>query len=134
VSRLALWVAIGIVLLVAAIVVFVTLVPKIVERSGVIEKQTSFMTQTTVRIVAGQVEIHRLRHGRYPARLSDIEYLGDWERSLFPLVRYYTDSEGSAYYIEPVNIFGRAAGPSLPEGYWQGTGFSEDLMPQPGVQ
>jgi len=129
-SKLALWVIIGIVVVAVAIGVLVTQVPKIIQRSGAIDKQMNMMAELPVRLAAGQLELHRLRCGRYPATLNDIEYLDDWHRGMLSMVRYYTNSEGTAYYIESLGVLGRPVELDLPEGFWHGTGFDEQLRPE----
>jgi hypothetical protein len=130
-SKLALWVIVGIVVVVVAVGVFVTQVPKIIQRSGVMDKQMGMMAELPVRLAAGQLELHRLRCGRYPPTLDDIEYLDEWHRGMLMMVRYRTNSEGTAYYIESLGMLGRPVELDLPEGFWHGTGFDEQLKPEP---
>ena len=77
------------------------------------------------------VELHKVRHGRYPASLRDIRFRGGWDQLALNSVDYYPNPEGTAYYLE-VNQ-GWVAKPDLqmPPEFWQGTGYSPKLKPPP---
>ena len=83
--------------------------------------------KTTVALV----ELHKLRNGRYPARLEDLRFVGDWDRLALQSVSYVTNPEGSAYYLEVER--GWMGKPALKpsEEFWRGTGYSPALRPTP---
>ena len=82
--------------------------------------------KTTVALV----ELHKLRYGRYPKSLRELKFAGDWDRIALDAVAYYTNPEGTAYYVEVER--GWAGKPTLdmPAEFWKGTGYSPALKPK----
>ncbi len=80
-----------------------------------------------LKTVVSLVEMHKLRNGTYPDSLSELKYVGDWDRIGIQNVNYYTNCVHTKYYVEVTR--GWAAKPKLvmEVEFWQGTGYSEDL-------
>lgn len=69
------------------------------------------------------IELHRTRHGEYPATLDDLEFVGEWDRIALNSVSYRVN-EGRTKFCVQVER-GWVAKPHLrmPAGFWVGTGY-----------
>ncbi len=81
--------------------------------------------KTTVALV----ELHKLRYGRYPASLSELKYTGQWDQLALQSVRYGSNPDGSAYYVEVSRGWAGKPTFTMPAEFWRGTGYSETLRP-----
>jgi hypothetical protein len=79
--------------------------------------------KTTVALI----ELHRLRHGTYPERLSDLEFVGDWDQIALGSVSYHANAARTRYCVEVER--GWIAKPHLemPQEFWRGTGYDAAL-------
>ena len=82
--------------------------------------------KTTVALL----ELYKLRHGSYPNRLADMDFMGGWDRIILTTVAYYPNSDHSAYYVEVTRGWVARPRLSYPPEFWRGTGFREDLRPR----
>ena len=83
-----------------------------------------------LKSAVANIELHKLRYGKYPRTLQDLRYLGPMDLSLLYNIDYFPNDELTAYYLEVrVGFFGK---PHLeyPEEFWMGTGFRKELNPQ----
>lgn len=73
--------------------------------------------KTTIALV----EVYKLRHGVYPASLSDLHYLGNWDPLYLQGVKYRRLGNGYELDIER----GWIGKPELsyPPGFWHGLGI-----------
>ena len=46
------------------------------------------------------IELHKLRNGRYPTSLQELEFLGDWDAIWLAAVRYEKVDEGYHLFLE----------------------------------
>lgn len=83
-----------------------------------------------LKTAVASLELYKLRHGSYPGRLDDIDFMGDWDRIILPTVAYYPNAERSAYYIEVKQGWIGRPHLSYPPEFWKGTGYREELKPQ----
>ena len=135
-QKIAVAVMIGIVLIVALLAVAaVVVVPRIAtafatsfETSGV---NNQFGDQWLKSAVA-QLELHKLRYGKYPKTLHDLKYLGPMDSILYN-VAYYPNADLTAYYVEVKTGFLGKPTLEYPDEFWQGTGFRKDLKPVEGT-
>jgi hypothetical protein len=76
------------------------------------------------------IELHKVRYGKYPDRLSNLKFIGQWDEIAINNVSYYPNADRTAYYLEVER--GWIGKPNLvvPEEFWQGTGYSVNLNPQ----
>ncbi|WP_105189106.1 hypothetical protein [Pseudoalteromonas sp. T1lg48] len=58
-----------------------------------------FGQQNFVSAVA-LIELHKVRHGRYPTTLNELEFLGDWDGIWLGAVRYERYADGYNLYVE----------------------------------
>jgi hypothetical protein len=106
--------------------------PLIMKRSGVCAYTTlldnKFGDQHLKTTVA-LLELYKTRHGRYPNRLSDLDFVGDWDRIALDRVAYYPNDTHTRYYLEVTR--GWLCSPSLryPAEFWNGTGYDASMKP-----
>jgi len=69
------------------------------------------------------IELHKLRNGKYPESLKELEFLGDWDGIWLSAVRYEKNSEGYNLFLER----GWAGKPTLefPIKFKQGLGIKD---------
>jgi hypothetical protein len=79
--------------------------------------------KTTVALV----ELHKLRFGRYPAKLSDLRYTGDWDAIALASVEYCAPGDGSRYFVKVRRGWIAAPELNMPEEFWRGTGFDSAI-------
>jgi hypothetical protein len=75
------------------------------------------------------IELHKVRYGRYPASLQDLTYTGTWDQIAVNSVRYYPNTDGTRYYLEVERGWVGKPALTLPDGFWQGTGYDPTLKP-----
>jgi hypothetical protein len=93
------------------------------------------LTLAGVNLAVGQVELHRLRFGRYPDTLDDLRYLAGtesgrvlgqsaaaWRNPSLAVVEYTLGDDGRSYDILVKRPLGGTAPAGVPEEYWRGTG------------
>ena len=73
------------------------------------------------------IELHKTRFGNYPGSLSELKYLGEWDKIHTQSVRYIPNKDRDKYCVEVER--GWVAKPELkmPEEFWQGTGYDVTL-------
>jgi len=71
------------------------------------------------------LELHRTRNGSYPATLSDLQYIGDWDHIALSSVRYCPSADRTAYYLEVTRGWIGKPKLTLPPDFWRGTGYRE---------
>ena len=86
-----------------------------------------------LKSAVAQLELHKLRYGKYPKTLQDLRYLGQWDASIVYNIAYYPNADLTAYYVEVRNGFLGKPNLEYPDEFWQGTGFRKDLKPAPGA-
>ena len=67
------------------------------------------------------IELYHVRHGVYPAQLSDIDFLGDWDRIWLSAVEYNRLSDG--YELNVTRGWVGKPGLSYPPEFWHGLGL-----------
>jgi hypothetical protein len=81
--------------------------------------------KTTVALV----ELHHIRHGVYPADLSELEYIGDWDMLALSSVEYFVSESRSAYCITVTRGWIGQPDLTFPSDFFNGTGFKPTLCP-----
>lgn len=69
------------------------------------------------------IELHQVRTGEYPARLSDIRFAGEWDAMALDAVKYERLSEG--YRLDLVRGWTSTPDLSYPVEFWQGLGVRQ---------
>jgi len=83
--------------------------------------------KTTVALI----ELHKVRHGRYPESLRELRFTGEWDRIALNSVKYHPAPDGSAYFVEVARGWIGKPVLDMPPDFWKGTGYSPTLKPPP---
>jgi hypothetical protein len=86
-----------------------------------------------LKSAVAQLELHKLRFGKYPRTLHDLKYLSPIDMSILYNVAYYPNADLTAYYVEVRTGFLGKPNLEYPDEFWQGTGFRRELRPPGGV-
>jgi hypothetical protein len=89
------------------------------------EVQTS-MADQTFRKTLGDIELHKIRYGKYPASLTEIKFLNKMDSMNFHSVEYHLLDSGYELNLiqKAANINGRQTEITVvyPDEFWQGLG------------
>ena len=118
------------VFVVSALVVMA--VPFIVRKSGICAYTAVFDNQfgdQHLKTAVALLELYKTRHGRYPDALTDIDFMGGWDRMILHTVEYSPDRQRTAYHLDVTR--GWLCKPDLqyPPEFWQGTGYQGPVSP-----
>ena len=123
-------VVVGITLAVVPVVVFgVVLAARAIVSSGITKGPDQMLGDQHLKTSVALVELHRTRYGEYPGSLEDLKFLGSWDKIALSSVRYYPSGDRLSYYIEVSRGWIGKPSLSIPDEFWQGTGFSRALKP-----
>lgn len=82
-----------------------------------------------LKTVVALVELHKTRNGKYPRKLTELKFTGQWDQIALNAVSYCASEHGDAYYVEVERGWVGRPGLELPPEFWQGTGFRPDVGP-----
>jgi len=82
--------------------------------------------KTTVALV----ELHKLRYGRYPQSLSELQFVGDWDGIALNSVSYHANDAGTRYCVEVERGWIGKPRLEMPAEFWRGTGYDASLCRQ----
>jgi hypothetical protein len=125
------WIA---VLVAVPLVVVVGLVAIVVSvaRSGLTTPIDNKFGDQHLKTVVALVELHKVRYGAYPARLSDLRYTGDWDPIHIQTVSYCAAEDRQTYFLEVERGWAFKPGDlarDMPDEFWQGTGYRRSQGP-----
>lgn len=106
-----------------------TLLFRSVMASGVTAGPDRMFGAQHLKTVVALVELHRVRYGSYPARLSDLRFVGDWDEIALGNVSYIASPDRQHYYLEVERGWIGKPTLDLPAEFWQGTGYDPTLRP-----
>jgi hypothetical protein len=117
---------------VAAIALFVSAIFGIVylvAPGGVKLLDNQFADQHLKTTIA-LLELHKVRYGKYPDSLRELKFTGQWDQIALQSVRYYTNADRTAYYVEvETGWIGKPNLMKMPDEFWRGTGYTTSLKP-----
>ncbi len=73
------------------------------------------------------IEMHKLRYGQYPNSLSDLKYLGEWDRIHTQPMNYVVSKERDKYCVEVGRGWVAKPDFKMPEEFWRNTGYEPSL-------
>lgn len=97
--------------------------------SGITKGPDQKFGDQNLKTVVALIELHKVRYGKYPGKLSDLKFIGDWDGMALKSVSYYPNSDRTAYYVEVQRGWIGKPHIEMPEEFWQGTGYNEKLRP-----
>ena len=103
-----------------------------VARSGVTRPVDNMFGDQHLKTVVALVELHKVRYGAYPERLSDLEFTGQWDDMHVQMVSYCAAPDRQTYFVEVTRGWAFKPGDlaaEQPEGFWRGTGYRRELGP-----
>jgi hypothetical protein len=124
---IAVLVAVPLVLVMVAVVAVVA-----VARSGITRPVDNMFGDQHLKTIVALVELHKVRYGAYPARLSELKFIGKWDELPIQVVSYCAAEDRQSYYVEVQRGWAFKPGDlaqQQPAEFWQGTGFRRDLGP-----
>ena len=76
------------------------------------------------------IELHKLRYGLYPEKLSDLKFIGNWDPNALKSVSYTVAKDRKSYYLEVTRGWVGKPTLKMPPEFWQGTGYNPLLKPK----
>jgi len=73
------------------------------------------------------IELHKIREGQYPETLTDLKYLGDWDKIIFNSVSYKKLDDGYELDLTS-NLVKNAAALEYPDEFWKGLGLKKSNL------
>jgi len=95
--------------------------------SGITRGPDNIFGDQHLKTSVALIELHKVRYGKYPDKLRDLKFTGQWDQLALQSVDYHPNADRTRYYIEVRR--GWVGKPSLqmPDEFWQGTGYSASL-------
>jgi len=100
---------------------------QLLSTSGFAQTADQQFGDQNLKTAVALIELHKVRNGRYPAKLEDIRFTGDWDSMAIHSVRYIVAPDGMSYFVEMERGWIGKPRLSLPEDFWHGTGFNAGL-------
>jgi hypothetical protein len=95
--------------------------------SGITQGPDAMFGDQHLKTAVALIELHKVRCGRYPETLKELKFTGQWDQMALNSVRYYTNEDGTAYFVEVTRGWVGKPKLEMPVGFWQGTGYRKDL-------
>lgn len=118
------FVVLALIVVVSAIVIFRSII-----NSGLTAGPDQMFGDQHLKTSVALIELHKTRYGRYPASLSELKFVGQWDLIALQSVSYQPNEAGTAYYLEVQRGWMGKPQLEMPDEFWQGTGYDEALEP-----
>ena|SRR5437868_2453833 len=100
---------------------------RVFANSGVASTMDQQFGDQYLKSAVALVELHKLRTGRYPERLADLRFIGQWDTLAVQNVRYIVAADGASYFVEVQRGWIGKPKLELPPEFWRGTGYNPKL-------
>lgn len=101
---------------------------KTIIESGITKGPDFLFGDQHLKTSVALIEMHKVRYGHYPAKLSEIKFLGKWDKMHLYNVYYLPSKDLQSYYVEVARGWvGKPKDLSMPKEFWQGTGYDPKL-------
>ncbi len=114
----------------AAVAAGILLVGAIHLSSGFAKSADQKFGDQNLKTAVALIELHKTRLGRYPAKLDDLRYTGDWDVLAIGSVRYVAAPDRLSYFVEVQRGWMGKPELDMPADFWKGTGFNPALKTQ----
>src|SRR5262249_9256490 len=98
-------------------------------RSGATRPMDNQFGDQFLKTTVALVELHKVRFGTYPAKLSDLEFVGDWDRLPLASFSYCPSADRKSYFVQAARGWIGKPDITPPAGFWQGTGYNPQIGP-----
>jgi len=95
--------------------------------SGITQGPDAMFGDQHLKTAVALIELHKVRCGRYPETLKALKFTGQWDQMALNSVRYHTNEDGTAYFVEVTRGWVGKPKLEMPAEFWQGTGYRKDL-------
>jgi hypothetical protein len=97
--------------------------------SGITRGPDNMFGDQHLKTTVALIELHKVRFGKYPGSLSELKFTGQWDQIALQSVRYYTNADRTAYYVEVERGWIGKPDLEMPAEFWRGTGYATSLKP-----
>jgi hypothetical protein len=105
------------------------LVVRSIIASGITRGPDNMFGDQHLKTTVALIELHKVRFGKYPGSLSELKFTGQWDQIALQSVRYYTNADRTAYYVEVERGWIGKPDLEMPAEFWHGTGYTTSLKP-----
>jgi hypothetical protein len=95
--------------------------------SGITKGPDALFGDQHLKTTVALIELHEVRFGKYPGSLSELKFTGQWDQIALQSVRYYPNTDRTAYYVEVVRGWIGKPDLQMPAEFWHGTGYTTSL-------
>jgi hypothetical protein len=124
-STVVIWVCVGVAVLVLCGVLAIHFIVK----AGITSAPDNVFGDQHLKTAVALIELHKVRYGSYPASLSHLKFIGQWDPIALQNVRYYPNANRTAYYVEVERGWVGRPDLKMPDEFWRGTGYTTTLKP-----
>ena len=108
----------------------VDLISHIVVASGITKGPDNMFGDQNLKTAVALIELYKVRYGKYPGSMHEIKFTGQWDQLAVTSVAYYPNASRTRYYVEVQRGWIGKPTLTMPEEFWQGTGYSAELKPR----
>jgi hypothetical protein len=98
--------------------------------SGITKGPDAMFGDQHLKTAVALIELHKVRFGSYPGNLQELKFTGQWDLLALQSVSYRTNDGHTAYFVEVQRGWIGKPDLEMPEGFWNGTGYSVSLKPK----
>lgn len=98
--------------------------------SGITRGPDAFFGEQHLKTAVALIELHRVRHGRCPESLGDLEFIGPMDDLALESVEYLPNAGRTEHWVEVRRGFLGKPDIEMPAEFWRGTGYSPALRPR----
>ena len=115
---------------IALLILGVYLVFHIVMASGITKGPDNMFGDQNLKTAVALIELYKVRFGKYPDSMRELKFSGQWDQLAVTSVAYYPNASRTRYYVEVQRGWIGKPTITMPEEFWQGTGYSAELKPR----
>ena len=98
-------------------------------QSGVTRPIDNVFGDQNLKSIVALNELHKVRHGEYPRALSELEFLGRWDRMPVDAASYCAADDRQSYFVEIRRGWAGRPDLKMPAEFWRGTGYRPGVGP-----
>jgi len=98
--------------------------------SGITKGPDNLFGDQNLKTAVALIELNKVRYGKYPDKLSNIKFTGQWDQLALNSVAYFPNADHTRYYVEVERGWVGKPTLQMPAEFWQGTGYDPSLKPK----